>query len=117
VESLSVFTDVANVQDYAELESAVNMTEVEICWGEGHSIEDILRVLKRWRQLRRLTLRSGNESVPQVQVICNFILRMKNLIYFKLSLNCAQPESFRDEVIKVLLPLRPKFELYINPLK
>jgi hypothetical protein len=113
-----VYADVANVQDYAELESAVNMTEVSICWREGHSIEDILPVLKKWRQLRRLTLWSGNESsVPQIKVMCDFIMRMKNLTYFKLSLNCAQLESFRDEVSKVLLPLRPKFELCINPLK
>jgi hypothetical protein len=118
VECLSVNTDVAKVQDYAALESATNMTEVNICWGEGHSIEDILPVLKRWRALRRLTLWSGNEScVPQAKVICDFIMKMKNLTYFKLCLNCAQLESFRDEVTKVLLPLRPKFELHIKPLK
>jgi len=118
VEYLSVYADVANVQDYAELESAVNMTEVSICWREGHSIEDILPVLKRWRHLRRLTLQSRNESsVPKVQAICDFIMKMKNLTYFKLSLNCAQPESFRDEVINVLLPRRLNFELNVVPLK
>ena len=42
MENLSVYTDVADVQDYAELESAVNMTEVNVFWGPGHSIEDII---------------------------------------------------------------------------
>ena len=42
MECLSVHTDVADVQDYAELESAVNMTEVNVFWGPGHSIEDII---------------------------------------------------------------------------
>jgi hypothetical protein len=96
------------------------MTQVRISWGFGHSIEDILPVLERWRQLRRLTLQSRSEessSVPQVQAICDFIMKMKNLTYFKLSLNCAQLESFRDEITKVLLPLRPKFELKIKPFK
>jgi hypothetical protein len=109
-----VRTNVANVQDYAELESSVNMTEVSIFWEEGHSIEDILPVLKRWRQLRRLTLRSWNESsLPQVQVIFDFIMRMKYLTYLQLSLDCAKPESFRDEVNQVVLLRRPNFELNI----
>jgi hypothetical protein len=96
------------------------MTQVRISWGFGHSIEDILPVLERWRQLRRLTLQSRSEessSVPQVQAICDFIMKMKNLTYFKLSLNCAQPESFREEVINVLLPRRLNFELNVVPLK
>ena len=118
MEYLEVFANVANVQDYAELESAVNMTEVDICWEEGHSIEDILPVLERWRQLRRLTLRSRNESsLPQVKVICDFIMKMKNLTCFQLNLDCAKPESFRDEVVKVILPRRPNFQLYIKPVK
>ena len=118
MEYLEVLANVANVQDYAALESAVNMTEVDIFWREGHSIEDILPVLERWRQLRRLTLRSRNESsLPQVKVICDFIMKMKNLTYFQLNLNCAQPESFREEVINVILPRRPNFPFYIEPLK
>jgi hypothetical protein len=116
VESLSVDTDVANIRDYAELESAVNMTEVIICWREGHSIEEILPVLKRWRQLRRLTLRSCNESsVPRVKVICDFIMRMKYLTYLQLSLDCAQPETLRVEVNAVVLSRRPNFEFSAEP--
>ena len=116
MEYLEVFANVANVQDYAALESAVNMTEVVICWKKGHTIEDILPVFKRWRHLRRLTLWSRNESsLPQVKVICDFIMKMKNLTYFQLNLNCAQPESFREEVINVILPRRPNFQFYINP--
>ena len=42
MEYLEVFANVADVQDYAELESAVNMTEVNVFWGPGHSIEDII---------------------------------------------------------------------------
>ena len=117
MEYLSVYANVANVQDYAELESAVNMKEVRISWGEGHSIEDILPVLKRWRQLRRLTLGSNESSLPQLKVICDFIMRMKNLEYLKIRLDCAEPGTLRDEVNKVVLPGRPNFELDIKPLK
>ena len=109
-----MYANVANVQDYAELESAVNMKEVRISWGEGHSIEDILPVLKRWRQLRRLTLGSNESSLPQITVICDFIMRMKNLAYLKLSLDCAELGTLRDEVNKVVLPGRPNFELHIK---
>ena len=111
MECLSVIANVADVQDYTVLESATNMTKVSICWGEGHSIEDILPVLERWRQLRRLTLWSRNESsLPQVKVICDFIMKMKNLTCFQLILDCAQPESFREELINVILPRRPNFQ-------
>jgi hypothetical protein len=111
-----VFTEAANVQDYAELKSATNMTEVNICWGKGHSIEDILPVLKRWRQLRRLTLQNKS-SVPQFKVICDFIKRMKYLTYLQLSLDCAQPEILRDEVNQIVLPLRPNFDLNVKSVK
>ena len=117
MECLSVIANVADVQDYTVLEAATNMTKVSICWGEGHSIEDILPVLKRWRHLRRLTLSCNESSLPQVKVICDFIMKMKNLTCFQLILDCAQPESFRDEVVKVILPRRPNFQLYIKPVK
>ena len=45
-------------------------------------------------------------------------MNMKNLTYFEVNVDvnvdCAHPEFLRDEIIKVLLPRRPNFQLYIN---
>ncbi len=45
------------LRDLAEWEPAENITDIILDWDSGPSIEDVLPILKRWRQLRRLTLR------------------------------------------------------------
>jgi len=44
-------------EDLVKLEPAENKTDITLRWQVGPSIEEVLSVLKRWRQLRRLTLR------------------------------------------------------------
>jgi hypothetical protein len=115
VEILRVNADSASLQDFAELESAENLSEVHLSWKEGPSIEEMLPTLKRWRYLRRLTLQSRS-SVPHLDVMCDFIMRMKHLTCFQLTVICAQPETLRDQIKEKVLPRRPNFELTIKAL-
>jgi hypothetical protein len=106
----------ASLQGFAKLESAENMKEVHLIWTVGPSIEELLPTLKRWRYLRRLTLQNRS-SVPHLDVMCDFIMRMKHLTCLQLSVICAQPETLRDQIKEKVLPRRPNFELTIKSLE
>ena len=108
-------TSTASFQDFAELESVGNFSEVHLSWREGPTIEEILPIINRWRYLRRLNLRRWS-SVPHVDVMCDFIMRMKHLTCLQLSVICAQPEALRDQINEKVLPRRPNFELTIKQL-
>ena len=56
-------------QHFLELESAENMTQGHLRRIVATSVEQVLRILSRWRHLRRLTLsRWSDRSVPPIQV-------------------------------------------------
>ena len=75
-----MFASYVTVQDIADFKPAENITEIKLIWEEGPSIEEVLPILKRWRHLRQLTLQSG-PSVPQFEMLCDFIMGMKYLTY------------------------------------
>jgi hypothetical protein len=116
LEILSASARAASLQDFAELESAENLKEVDLNWREGPSIEEMLPTLKKWRFLRRLALRRWS-CVPHLDVMCDFIMRMKHLTCLQLSVMCDQPETLRNQIKEKVLPRRPNFELTIKPLK
>ena len=109
--------------DLAELEPAENMTDVTLIWWSGPSIEEVLSVLKRWHQLHRLTLNNQDKSVPQLELLGDFIMEMKHLSYlhipphfdpFSLDSNRGQLEILRDKVNEMILPRRPNFKFDIS---
>ena len=111
--------------DLAELEPAENMTDVTLIWWSGPSIEEVLPVLKRWHQLHRLTLNNQDKSVPQLELLGDFIMEMKHLSYlhipphfdpFSLDSNRGQLEILRDKVNEMILPQRPNFKFDISNL-
>jgi hypothetical protein len=112
------------LRDLAELEPAENMTDVTLGWGEGPTIEDVIPILKRWRQLRRLMFSDGFEterSVRPIEVLSDFIMAMKNLSYLHIApyydaSNYGQLEILRDKVNQFILPHRPNFKFDIAPL-
>jgi hypothetical protein len=117
VQILRVSVLEASLHDFVELELAGNFTEVHLSWGSGPSFEEVLPVIKRWRHLSRLTLHP--RSFPRFQVVCSFIMELKNLIYFHFipdSINCSRRrwETLRDKVNQVVLPQRPNFEFDIS---
>ena len=109
--------------DLAELEPAENMTDVTLIWWSGPSIEEVLSVLKRWHQLHRLTLNNQDKSVPQLELLGHFIMKMKHLSYlhipphfdpFSFYCNYGQLEILRDKVNEMILPQRPNFKFDIS---
>ena len=115
VKILRVNASVASLTDFAELESAENLNEAHLSWKEGPSIEEMLPILKRWRFLRRVSLQC--RSVPHVDVMCDFIMKMKHLTCLQLAVICAQPETLSDQIKEKVLPRRPNFQLTIKALK
>jgi len=110
-------------RDLAEWELAENITDVTLhWWGNGPSIGEVLPMLKRWRQVRRLTLgKYRNTSVPPLEVLSDFITEMKLLSYLHIvqgydRSNCDEQEILRDEVNELILPLRPNFTFDISPI-
>ena len=113
----------ASPQDFFELESAENMTEVHLRWLTGASIEEVLLVLERWRHLRRLTLHNLHKWlgkwVPRFEDVCDFVMKVKHLVYWKIicpyiSCNGHQLENLRDKVNQFFLPQRPNFKFDIS---
>ena len=109
-----MFASFVNVQDIADFKPAENITEIKLIWEEGPSIEEVLPILKRWRHLRQLTLQSG-PSVPQFEVLCDFIMEMKHLTYLNfipnvMYRNCGQLESLGEKVTQFALTNRPNFK-------
>ena len=105
----------------AEWELAENITDVTLhWWGNGPSIGEVLPMLKRWRQVRRLTLgKYRNTSVPPLEVLSYFITEMKELSYLHISPHCrvsGQWEIARDKVNELILPRRPNFTFDISPI-
>ena len=94
----------ATPQHFLELESAENMTQGHLRRIVATSVEQVLRILSRWRHLRRLTLsRWSDRSVPPLQELGDFIMATKHLTYLHLVLtaegsNWRKLETLRDKV-------------------
>jgi len=120
VEIFQVYVTHFPLNDLAEWEPAETMMDVTLRWESGSSIGDVLQMLKRWRQVRRLTLKnSGNTSVPPLEVLCEFITEMKQLSYLHIAPHyrvSGQWEIARDKVNELILPLRPNFTFDISPI-
>ena len=72
--------------DLTELEPAENTTDFTLFWENHPSIEEVLSVLKRWQQLHRLTLWNNlNKSVPQLELLGDFIMEMKHLSHLHIA--------------------------------
>jgi len=120
VEILRIRTTHLTLNALAEWEPAESMTEFTLRWESGPSNGDVLPMLKRWRQVRRLTLKnSGNTSVPPLEVLCEFITEMKQLSYLHIAPHyrvSGQWEIARDKVNELILPRRPNFTFDISPI-
>jgi len=115
VEVLSLSPYRADIQDLADLEHLENLTEVRFSCSEGPSVEETLPIFKRCRHLRRLQISTfGNNSVPPIQLLCNFIMGMKYLTYLRLYIYELQSEILRDQVNEIILPHRPNFEFVLS---
>ena len=108
--------------DVTKLEPAENTTDLTLLWMNRPYIEEVLPVLKRWQQLHRLTLRNKqNKSVPQLELLGDFIMEMKHLSYLHIAPhfddpNGGQLEILRDKVNEMILPQRPNFKFDISNL-
>jgi hypothetical protein len=113
VEILEFFIVEANLKDITEL-AAENMKEVKIGWSKKPSIEQVLPVLAKWRQLRKLTLCLDFRHFPPVEVFCDFIMRLKHLTYLRLY-DSSNPKlkPLIDKINEFVLPRRPNFDLKI----
>jgi hypothetical protein len=106
--------------DLTELEPAEHITDFTLFWDIRPSIEDVLPILKKWRQLRRLTLWNyENISVPPLEVISDFIMAMEHLSYLHIApdydaSNYDELEILRDKVDELILPRRPNFKFDIS---
>jgi len=109
-----VFASYVSVQDIADFKPAENIREIKLIGEEGPSVEEVLPIFKRWPHLRQLALQIG-PSVPQFEVLRDFIMEMKDLTY----LSCipsledsdrSQLESLREKVTKFASTNRPDFK-------
>ena len=101
----------ANLKDVTEL-AAENMKEVVLGWDKGPSIKQVLPVLVKWRQLRKVTFPLHGRHYPSSEVLCDFIMGMKHLRYLNLlSGSNPQVKPLIDKINEFVLPRRPNFEL------
>jgi hypothetical protein len=114
VEILELSFSEAQPQDFAEF-NATNLKEICVVLGEGRSIEEILLVLEKCRQLRKVSLFVGSELVPTFDVLCYFIMAMNHLEYLYLSLDSnRQLKLLRDKIHESILPSRPNFKFDVG---
>jgi hypothetical protein len=106
--------------DLAEWQPAENITDITLVWSCGPSIGDVLPILKRWRQVHRLTLRKYcNRYAPSFEALSDFITEMKHLSYLHIApendhFSYKELEILRDRVNELILPRRPNFMLDIS---
>ena len=109
------------LSDLAELKPADNVTDITLSWRNGPSIEKVLRAIKRWRHLCRLTFTDQlpQKCIPPLEVLSHFIMGMKHLSYLHIVPECddsdsGQLETLRDKVNQLILPKRPNFKFGIT---
>ena len=92
--------------------AAENMKEVVLGWEKGPSIELVLPVVAKWRQLRKLTLFLNKRHHPSSEVFCDFIMGMKHLTHLRFSHHSSRKlKPLRDKINEFVLPRRPDFDL------
>ncbi len=108
-----------NVQVLAREDLAVSKsteTEITLCWNTGPSVRAVLFELKRWRQLRKLTVDFSNlqPGFPPFEELSDFILGMKHLTHLQIVphgfSSSAYLETLRGQVNQFVLPRRPNFK-------
>ena len=120
VEILRMDVYILDLEDLAELEPAENITDITLYWEMGRaSLGLILPVLKRWRQLRRLTFTGLVETEifpPPFEVLSNFIMGMEYLSYLHIALDCddRRLNILRNKVNELIIPRRPNFKFDIS---
>ncbi len=103
----------AKLEDFAEF-NATNMKEVELLWEKGPSIEEVLLVLVKCRQLRKLRFYVGKELGPTFEVLSYFIKEMNHLEYLFLYINSnPQLKHLGDKIRESILPSRPNFKFEV----
>jgi hypothetical protein len=111
VDILELFNKKANLKDITEL-AAGNLKEVELGWDKGPSIEQVLPVLAKWRKLRKVALCFRERQPPSSEVVCDFIMNMKHLMYLYLGSNFdPKLKPLCDKINEFVLPRRPNFDL------
>ena len=104
----------AQLQDFTGF-NATNVKEVTFVWEKGPSIEELLLVLVKCRQLRKVRLFGGKELVPTFEVLSYFIMVMNHLEHLYLSLDSnRQLKHLRDKIHECILPSRPNFKFEVG---
>jgi hypothetical protein len=117
VEILRVIAIIA-LQDLTGLEHYENLKEAHLRWLRD-PVEEVLPILKRCTNLRRLTLASLKRlTIPSSEEFCDFIMELKHLTFLHIiccgNLDCNHFKSLLDEVKAFVLPRRPNFKIYIS---
>jgi hypothetical protein len=122
VEVLQMNIGRLTLRELSKFESAENMTDITLRRRDIY-IKEVLPVLKRWRQLRRLTLvdlvKPETETIPPFEVLSGFIMGMKHLSHLHINIRQSahsngQWKILRDKVNELILPRRPNFKLDIS---
>jgi len=114
VEILELIFLKAKPHDFAEF-NATNVKEIRLVLNKGRSMEEVLVVLEKCRQLRKVELLIGKKLVPTYEVLCYFIMAMNHLEYLDLSLHCnRQLKLLRDKIHEFILPSRPNFKFDVG---
>jgi len=109
--------------DLAKLEPAENKTDITLSWYNGPCMGEVLPVLKRCRQLRRLKLDNSDSRdniFPPSEVLSDFIMSMNDLSYLHIVPHHYDPSHYgklknlRDQVNQLILPRRPNFKFDIS---
>ena len=102
------------LQDFAEF-NPTNLKEIDFALEKGPSIEELLLVLVKCRQLRKLSFFVGGELVPTFEVLSYFIMVMNHLEHLYLSLDSnRQLKHLRDKIHECILPSRPNFKFEVG---
>ena len=114
VEKLGLSFGKIQLQDFAEF-NPTNLKEIDFALEKGPSIEELLLVLVKCRQLRKLSFFVGGELVPTFEVLSYFIMVMNHLEHLYLSLDSyRQLKHLRDKIHECILPSRPNFKFEVG---
>ena len=114
VEKLGLSFGKIQLQDFAEF-NPTNLKEIDFALEKGPSIEELLLVLVKCRQLRKVRLFGGKELVPTFEVLSYFIMVMNHLVYLYLYLDSnRQLKLLREKIHESILPSRPNFKFDVG---
>jgi hypothetical protein len=107
-----------SLKDLAELEHYENLKEAHLRRSLMH-VKEVLPMLKRCTQLRRLTLASEKRRpFPSSEELRDFIMEMKHLTFLQFvclgNYYCDHFKAEVDGVRDLVLPHRPNFKFYIS---